>query len=219
MHTFNLTSALVLGKSQEVIARQKYWINGLYQSILKTGDGLTPETAYKTISIAEEYAVLMRMGYIQRIKMQSFMEKEKVDRFTIDLSKSNTKEIYFHPKLHLQRLEQRTKQGLNIDSNKKIKENYIAIKKGALAFSECDKSGKPLLATNLIVMEMHIRKTLRSNLVELRQVIETADSAEATLKKTITNNGCDNEEVKQALADFDRLSKLETNEIAPGWKP
>lgn len=39
-----------------------YFAYGLMQSVMQSGDGLTPKTAFKVISVAEEYSVLREFG-------------------------------------------------------------------------------------------------------------------------------------------------------------
>ena len=54
---------------------------GLLQSITATGDGKTPETAFKVISVAEEYALLREIG--AEVKSQSLVghcDKMEVER-------------------------------------------------------------------------------------------------------------------------------------------
>ncbi|MBA3353206.1 MAG: DUF4919 domain-containing protein [Blastocatellia bacterium] len=54
---------------------------GLLQSITATGDGKTPETAFKIISVAEEYALLREIG--AEVKSQSLVgpcDKMEVER-------------------------------------------------------------------------------------------------------------------------------------------
>jgi hypothetical protein len=54
---------------------------GLLQSITATGDGKTPDTAFKVISVAEEYALLREIG--AKVKEQSLVgpcDKMQIER-------------------------------------------------------------------------------------------------------------------------------------------
>ena len=74
-----------------------YVYDGLVQSILKSGDGKSPASAYVVISTDEEYAVLRALGI--RSTQQALMgEKgEKIDRISGVNEKSNeTVTLYFN---------------------------------------------------------------------------------------------------------------------------
>jgi uncharacterized protein DUF4919 len=50
-------------------AHHKYVAKGILQSIQESGDGKAPETAYKVISVDEEYALLRVLGF--KVRQQS----------------------------------------------------------------------------------------------------------------------------------------------------
>jgi hypothetical protein len=80
------------------------WLRGLIGSVLKTGDGRTPETAWKTISGAEEYAVLNALG--MRAEQQALVMKPvPLDRMTVRPAAGGDQSVlYFNPELHFVRL-------------------------------------------------------------------------------------------------------------------
>ena len=82
----------------------KRWYQGLIASVLKTGDGKTPETAWKTISVAEEYAVLQYFG-LARGRQALIMQPVMLDKLTATpISGGSPVDLYFNPELHFVRL-------------------------------------------------------------------------------------------------------------------
>lgn len=82
----------------------KRWYQGLIQSVLKTGDGKTPETAWKTISIAEEYAVLQYFG-LARGAQALVTHPVRVDKLTAKpIAGGEPVDLYFNPELYFARL-------------------------------------------------------------------------------------------------------------------
>lgn len=76
------------------------WFRGLVGSVLASGDGRTPETAWVVISVAEEYSVLRALRL--DIKKQALVE-HKIDALTVE-SPSGTGTVYFDPAAHFRRL-------------------------------------------------------------------------------------------------------------------
>ncbi len=62
------------GGDDERSLRHRFIGRGLIDSILKSGDGKTPETAYEVITIAEEYAVLAELNL--RRQRQALVRRE-----------------------------------------------------------------------------------------------------------------------------------------------
>lgn len=60
-HQLRSSAAREIGDIKSHIYHQ-YFAYALMQSILQSGDGLSPKTAFKVISISEEYAVLRAFG-------------------------------------------------------------------------------------------------------------------------------------------------------------
>lgn len=83
----------------------KRWYWGIIDSILKTGDGKSPQTAYVTISIAEEYSVIQYLG-LKRVKQSVVNGPPTVDKIIAQPLNGNSDEttIYFNPYWHFVRL-------------------------------------------------------------------------------------------------------------------
>jgi hypothetical protein len=61
IHTLRSASATPLGDIKSYIYHM-HFAYGLMQSVTASGDGRTPKTAFKVISVAEEYSVLREFG-------------------------------------------------------------------------------------------------------------------------------------------------------------
>ena len=82
----------------------KRWYQGLIGSVLKTGDGLTPETAWSTISVSEEYAVL-QYKHLRPGAQALLMHPRPLDRLTAKpVDGGDDVVLYFNPELHFARL-------------------------------------------------------------------------------------------------------------------
>lgn len=81
----------------------KRWFLGLTDSILNSGDG-SSKAPYQTVSVAEEYAVLIRLG-LER-KRQSLIDDGPgmVDVITATDKDGNSRILYFNPSWHFLRL-------------------------------------------------------------------------------------------------------------------
>lgn len=91
-----------LGREQE--AKDHFrWTKGLMDSLVASGDGKTPETAYVTISVAEEYDVIYFFGL--KLKSQSLVSSSVMcDLLTVENDKGEEISIYFNPAAHFARL-------------------------------------------------------------------------------------------------------------------
>jgi hypothetical protein len=69
---------------------------GLIQSILATGDGKTPQTAFSVISVAEEYSLLRVLG--ARKVQQALVDNDghSYDLITVQTRSGATAEVYFN---------------------------------------------------------------------------------------------------------------------------
>lgn len=76
------------------------WYEGLIESILKSGDGLTVETAFVTISIDEEYRILA----VYELQRTGQAVVDGCDRLEVTDKEGNSHVIYFYPELHWDRL-------------------------------------------------------------------------------------------------------------------
>ena len=64
-HLYSGAAAIELG-DLSAADHHKYWFRGLIDSILSSGDGKSPETAYITISVGEEYDLLSALGLMRK---------------------------------------------------------------------------------------------------------------------------------------------------------
>lgn len=83
---------------------------GLVDSILSSGDGKTPETAYHVISVDEEYAVLNTLGF--KVVKQSLIESKGHSYDKMEVMHTKSKEIrviYFNVDMPLGRMRGKTK--------------------------------------------------------------------------------------------------------------
>jgi hypothetical protein len=88
----------------------QYVMYGLVDSILSSGDGKTPETAYHVISVDEEYAVLNTLGF--KVVKQSLMESKGHSYDKMEVLHMKSKEpgmIYFNVDMPLGKLKGKTK--------------------------------------------------------------------------------------------------------------
>lgn len=83
--------------------QHKKWFLGLTDSVLSSGDGKAPETAYRTISVPEEYAVLIRLRL--QPESQALLDGPyQVDALTVVDEQGNRHTKYFNPAWHFIRL-------------------------------------------------------------------------------------------------------------------
>lgn len=79
----------------------RYVLNGLIESILVSGDGATPQSAYKIVLIEEEYLILEVKGIKDPVNREEFVEG--CDAFDgIDPANGQTVTIYFNPGIPIQ---------------------------------------------------------------------------------------------------------------------
>lgn len=93
-----------LGRKNES-QEQRRWVVGLVDSVLSSGDGKSPGTAYLAFTIAEEYAVLRIFGYVR--DSQALLENG-ID--CLGVHHARTKQemtVYFNPAPHWRGLMQR----------------------------------------------------------------------------------------------------------------
>jgi hypothetical protein len=100
-----------LGKADQA-KFHRHVLDGLVQSILKSGDGKTPATAYVVISTDEEYAVLGVLE-IQRTRQALLGEKgQKFDRIEgVDQKSQERVTLYFNVSKPLDWLSEQLKKG------------------------------------------------------------------------------------------------------------
>ncbi|AXF86099.1 hypothetical protein DTO96_101840 [Ephemeroptericola cinctiostellae] len=104
VHFWAIDTLKKLGNQGKADAHKR-WIFGLTDSIIKSGDGRTPRTAFVTISVSEEYA-LLTMFRQQRVKQSLVQGPPMVDQMLIEPVGGGGEQqvIYFNPYLHFVRL-------------------------------------------------------------------------------------------------------------------
>src|SRR5262249_47638980 len=79
------------------------WFRGLVDSVLTSGDGRTPQTAFAVISVAEEYSILR----VLRVKPKRHMTLNSgVDELVVEID-GVAGILYFNPMVHVRRLGER----------------------------------------------------------------------------------------------------------------
>lgn len=90
-----------LGRKPEA-EEQVRWYKGLVESVLATGDGKTPASAFTVISVEEEYAV---MRALQLRPTAQALTEDHIDAVTITAPDGKaTATIYFNPAAHFRRM-------------------------------------------------------------------------------------------------------------------
>lgn len=80
------------------------WFDGLMQSLVSSGDGATPQTAYVTVSVQEEYDA---MYFFQvRPTSQRLINDPLCDEIHVVDSNGEQAVLYFTPSAHFYRLRQ-----------------------------------------------------------------------------------------------------------------
>ncbi len=102
-HFVNSRAHMTLDMAYEKIGEQEkasfYYLiaYGLIQSILASGDGKSPKTAYQVIAVSEEYVITDVLGY--KVKKQSLLDHEGSSYDMLDVTNVKTEEettIYFN---------------------------------------------------------------------------------------------------------------------------
>ena len=79
------------------------WFRGLVDSVLTSGDGRTPQTAFAVISVAEEYSILR----VLRVKPKRHMTLNSgIDELVVEID-GVAGILYFNPMVHVRRLGER----------------------------------------------------------------------------------------------------------------
>jgi hypothetical protein len=84
------------------------WYTGLVESVLASGDGKSAETAYVTISVDEEKAVLAHLQ-LRQIS-QTLVRTPLRDRIEAEDAQGRRHTIWFHPAAHFARLAKKVKE-------------------------------------------------------------------------------------------------------------
>lgn len=94
----NITAATLADQRKDAAtaAYHRYVVQGLLDSVLRSGDGQSPETAYKVIAVSEEHAVLHHLGLQPRDQILLDIEGRAYDLFrTVDAEGRLAREVYF----------------------------------------------------------------------------------------------------------------------------
>jgi len=103
---------IVMGQAKDPEARaaasnsEKYYraiADGLVQSILDSGDGKTPESAYQVINISEEYMVLLYLGLKRTGQALVQKDGKTFDRLEVQDAQGAISEIHFDVSLFFRR--------------------------------------------------------------------------------------------------------------------
>lgn len=103
VHSMAASLSARVGKFEDSIRYRNMYF-GLLASIVNSGDGKSPTTAFKVISVDEEYAILNYMG--AKLKRQSLQGMCDVMEVLID-GKLTT--IYFDVSIHLEAMQREFK--------------------------------------------------------------------------------------------------------------
>lgn len=91
IHGVRAAAATALGDIKSYI-HHLYFAYGLMQSVTSSGDGYTPKTAFKVISVSEEYSILREFG--AEMTEQALIEGP-CDKMTCKLPSGKTVIFYF----------------------------------------------------------------------------------------------------------------------------
>ena len=94
----NVTAAEIADQKKDAAtaAYHRYVVQGLLDSVLRSGDGKSPETAYKVIAVSEEHAVLRHLGLQPRTQLLLEIGGRAYDLFrTVDAEGQPAREVYF----------------------------------------------------------------------------------------------------------------------------
>lgn len=89
--------------AQEAAAHHFRWANGLMDSVVSSGDGRSPETAFETISIAEGYDALYFFG-LKPTDQALIRSPIMVDLITVTNDEGEQLSVFFRPAAHFDRL-------------------------------------------------------------------------------------------------------------------
>jgi hypothetical protein len=82
------------------------WARGLFESVLASGDGKTPETAYQVIAVFEEYSMLRLFGY--EVKGQA-LTRGGIDAISV-VADGDPRTVFFDPAVSFMRLEKQLRE-------------------------------------------------------------------------------------------------------------
>jgi len=92
---YKIVFALNNLERDEEATQHKGWLQGLINSIIKSGDGKTPETAYRVISVSEEYDFMWVMALQPSSQAYVSTEYGMMDLFEVTDEDGKKEEIYY----------------------------------------------------------------------------------------------------------------------------
>lgn len=102
-HFFRAVALKEVGRNEESDLHVE-WYKGLVESVLQSGDGRSPQTAWVVISVPEEYSILRAMR-VKRIGQQ--LIEGHIDALEVERRDGKRITVYFDPRAHFQRLGRR----------------------------------------------------------------------------------------------------------------
>lgn len=100
-HFISAVALSELGRSEESKEHVR-WFRGLVDSVLASGDGRTPATAYVVVSVSEEYAVLRALRLRHRSQA---VTTEGIDVMSVETETGRATTVYFNPAAHFRRMK------------------------------------------------------------------------------------------------------------------
>jgi hypothetical protein len=101
IHMLRSGAATELGDIRSYV-HHYYYAFGLMQSVMQSGDGLTPQPAFKVISVAEEYSVLRE--FRAQVTRQTLIE-DVIDKMECKYPNDQTVILYFNASIPIKALE------------------------------------------------------------------------------------------------------------------
>ena len=101
IHTLCSAAATSLGDIKSYV-HHLYFAYGLMESVMQSGDGLTPKTGFKVISVAEEYSVLREFG--AEVAGQSLMDGT-IDKMDCKFPNGKAVTVYFDASIPIKAME------------------------------------------------------------------------------------------------------------------
>jgi hypothetical protein len=83
------------------------WMRGLFEAVMATGDGKTPETAYHVIAVYEEYSMLRFLRYEPRGQS---LTPHGIDAMSV-IADGEKRTIYFNPDASFARMQKEFSKG------------------------------------------------------------------------------------------------------------
>jgi hypothetical protein len=102
-HFFRAVALKEVGRNEESDLHVE-WYKGLVESVLASGDGRTPQSAWVVISVPEEYSILRAMR-VKRVGQK--LVDGHIDALEVERRDGQHITVYFDPRAHFERLRRR----------------------------------------------------------------------------------------------------------------